>query len=154
MDRPYLYYGPGKEETASCIGGINDNKIFIIGGSNSSNSSSLENFINKFNIKASSNGIMLHLMKEPLILPFMLFNAQKSIRQLKIMPNNLWIFDTITANNALQGRCCYCVISLPDGNLLYIGGVDNANHWHFANEFKEPTSDSCRPSTNKVLPSL
>ncbi|CAG8769192.1 26214_t:CDS:2, partial [Gigaspora margarita] len=41
--------GPGKEQAAACVGGINDDEIFIIGG-NSSDSSSPEKFINKFDI--------------------------------------------------------------------------------------------------------
>ncbi|KAF0538634.1 galactose oxidase [Gigaspora margarita] len=122
--------GPLKGAATACIGGKNNDMIFIFGiGSNS------QSFVNQFdtskqqwinitsvgNVPTDRQDISCANFDNGLIAIFSGFGLN--------ITNNLWIFNTLTltwslsnATNAPSSVNGYCAVTLPDGNILYIGG--------------------------------
>ncbi|RIB22617.1 hypothetical protein C2G38_2173559 [Gigaspora rosea] len=87
--------GPLKTEASACIGGKNNSMIFIFGGFSHSSGDLYAN--QSFGITNNNT-------------------------------NDLWVFNTLTwSSNARLpiAKYGYCVVTLPDGNILYIGGYFN-----------------------------
>ncbi|RIB29119.1 hypothetical protein C2G38_2027987 [Gigaspora rosea] len=124
--------GPLKAGTTACIGGKNNDMIFIFGGIRTN-----QPFVNQFdtnkqqwinitsvgNVPTNRYEISCANFDNGLIAIFSgFFNTTYSI-------NDLWIFNTLTltwsfsnATNAPFPMSGYCAVTLPDGNILYIGG--------------------------------
>ncbi|CAG8804429.1 19822_t:CDS:2, partial [Gigaspora margarita] len=122
---------PLKGEATACIGGKNNDIIFVFGGYSPLN----QPFVNQFdtskqqwsNIQSVGpryrQDISCAKFSGGLIAIFSGLSDPDFI-------NDLWIFDTLTfswslsnAANAPPQRFGYCAITLPDENILYIGGV-------------------------------
>ncbi|CAG8790952.1 31878_t:CDS:2 [Gigaspora margarita] len=125
--------GPLKYSATACIGGKNNDMIFIFGGISPLGVN--QSFVNPFdtnkqqwinitsvgNIPPNKAYISCANFDNGLIAIF----AGSAI-------NDLWIFNTLTltwslsnATNAPLRMYDYCAVTLPDGNILYIGG-DNS----------------------------
>ncbi|CAG8758910.1 21021_t:CDS:2, partial [Cetraspora pellucida] len=128
--------GPQKAYTTACIGGKNNDMIFIFGNKPNNNQS----FVNQFDtnkqqwINITSSGsvptnrddISCAKFNNGLIAIFSGYNYTPIAST-----NELWIFNTLTltwnlssAINAPSSRMSYCAITLPDDNILYIGGLN------------------------------
>ncbi|RIB14725.1 hypothetical protein C2G38_2194250 [Gigaspora rosea] len=132
--------GPSKLYATTCIGGKNNDLIFIFGyGDNQS-------FVNQFdtskqqwidftpvgNVPADKLFISCANFNNGLIA---IFSGKKYYPiNINDNDNNIWIFNTLTltwglsnATNAPPPRYLYCAITLPDENILYIGGINLIN---------------------------
>ncbi|CAG8550108.1 22617_t:CDS:2 [Cetraspora pellucida] len=128
--------GPQKAYVTACIGGKNNDMIFIFGNKPNNNQS----FVNQFDtnkqqwINITSSGsvptdrdeISCAKFNNGLIAIFSGYNYTPIA-----ITNELWIFNTLTSTwnlsnaiNAPSSRRGYCAITLPDDNILYIGGVN------------------------------
>ncbi|CAG8585544.1 5651_t:CDS:2, partial [Scutellospora calospora] len=119
--------GPLKHSATACIGGNNNDTIFIFGGF------PYNNFVNQFNINKqkwnniSSTGSAPIYRKDISCAKFnngfiAIFSGFINITY---TTNDLWIFNTLTlswslsnATNAPPSRFGYCAITLPDANLV------------------------------------
>ncbi|RIB14724.1 hypothetical protein C2G38_1633450 [Gigaspora rosea] len=132
--------GPQKYSATACIGGKNNDMIFIFGGLEP-----LQSFVNLFdtnkqrwinitsvgNVPPNRSYISCANLDNGLIAIFSgYFNATATYET-----NDLWIFNTLTlawslsnATNAPLSMIQYCAITLPDGNILYIGGVNPGSY--------------------------
>ncbi|CAG8779929.1 4857_t:CDS:2, partial [Gigaspora margarita] len=131
--------GPQKIESTACIGGQNNDFIFVFGGSPSGQS-----FINVNQFDTSKNqwsnitftgsaptdrySISCAKLNNGLIA---IFSGDNDVLTIK---NELWIFNTLiltwsigNATNAPPTRRDYCAITLPNENILYIGGFSPDN---------------------------
>ncbi|RIB23260.1 hypothetical protein C2G38_2242815 [Gigaspora rosea] len=133
--------GPLKTGATACIGGKNNDLIFIFGGiSNFSDDlNAFQSFVNQFdtnkqqwinitsvgNVPTNRNDFSCANFNNGLIAIFSgLFEPAYGI-----VTNDLWIFNTLTlawslsnATNAPLPMFGYCAVTFPDGNILYIGG--------------------------------
>ncbi|CAG8625516.1 21793_t:CDS:2, partial [Cetraspora pellucida] len=128
--------GPQKAYVTACIGGKNNDMIFIFGNKPNNNQS----FVNQFDtnkqqwINITSSGsvptdrdqISCAKFNNGLIAIFSGYNYTPIAST-----NELWIFNTLTltwnlssAINAPSSRIYYCAITLPDDNILYLGGTN------------------------------
>ncbi|RIB23248.1 hypothetical protein C2G38_2139843 [Gigaspora rosea] len=126
--------GPLKAGATTCIGGKNNDMIFILGGTFN------QSFVNQFdtskrqwinitsvgNVPTDRIDISCANFDNGLIAIFSGVSSSNSIP----FPNDLWIFNTLTltwslssATNAPLNLFSYCAVTLPDGNILYIGGI-------------------------------
>ncbi|KAF0559058.1 galactose oxidase [Gigaspora margarita] len=125
--------GPLKGEATSCIGGKNNDIIFEFGGYSPPNQTN-QTFVNQFDtskqqwsyIESVGPGyrqdISCAKFSSGLIAIFSGLSDPYTI-------NDLWIFNTLTlswnlsnAVNSPPQRFGYCAITLPNENILYIGG--------------------------------
>ncbi|RIB08635.1 hypothetical protein C2G38_2211150 [Gigaspora rosea] len=128
--------GPLKHSATACIGGNNNDTIFIFGGFPYD-----DYFVNQFNTSKqqwtniTTNGptyredISCAKFNNGLIAIFSGY-----INNLTFAKNDLWIFNSLTlswslsnATNAPSSRFGYNAITLPDDNILYIGGSNPTN---------------------------
>ncbi|CAG8640932.1 42726_t:CDS:2 [Gigaspora margarita] len=124
--------GPFKGEATACSGGKNNDIIFILGGYYSY-------YDNQFDVNQFDTSTQQWIKKQPGTPTYRqdISCAKFSSGLIAIFSglsvdgiNDLWIFDTlalswslINAVNAPPQRFGYCAITLPDENILYIGGV-------------------------------
>ncbi|RIB14717.1 hypothetical protein C2G38_1633242 [Gigaspora rosea] len=129
---------PLKTESTACIGGKNNDMIFIFGGSSPFGMN--QSFINQFDtnkqqwINITSIGIVPTNRYDISCANF--DNGWIAIfsgNGLNIT-NDLWIFNTLTltwnlsnATNAPLPMYGYCAVTLRNGNILYIGGNSYIN---------------------------
>ncbi|CAG8725785.1 19438_t:CDS:2 [Gigaspora margarita] len=124
--------GPLQLYAKTCIGGKNNDMIFIIGGTSTPGVN--KTFVNQFDtnkqqwidftsIPTNREQISCANLDNGLIAIFSgSFTATYGI-------NDLWIFNTLTLTWSLSNatntpRYGNCAVTLPDGNILYIGGVN------------------------------
>ncbi|RIB11874.1 hypothetical protein C2G38_2202283 [Gigaspora rosea] len=154
--------GPLKTETTACIGGKNNDIIFIFGGY----SHTSQYFVNQFdtseqqwiniasvgNVPTNRNYTSCANFNNRSIA---IFSGYSSI-------NDFWIFNTLTQSwslgnttNAPPSRCAYYAITLPDENILYIGGVSGINITVYMpmNNFTSGPTPPVRDSFSAVLTS-
>ncbi|CAG8705959.1 9288_t:CDS:2, partial [Cetraspora pellucida] len=130
--------GPLKHSATACIGGNKNDAIFIFGGFPYNN-----NFINQFNTsKQQWTNITVTdvapLYREDISCAefnnglIAIFSGYINLTYAK---NDLWIFNTLTLSwslsnetNVPSSRYGYCAVTLPDNNILYIGG-SNPTNW-------------------------
>ncbi|RIB14722.1 hypothetical protein C2G38_2039956 [Gigaspora rosea] len=137
--------GPLKSDAAACIGGKNNDMIFIFGGWPYSQS-----FVSQFdtnkqqwinitsvgNVPTNKSYISCANLDNGLIAIFSGFGTI----------NDLWIFNTLTltwslsnATDAPLPMYDYCAVTLPDGNILYIGGDNSAGYMPMNKSISGPT---------------
>ncbi|CAG8788417.1 38667_t:CDS:2, partial [Gigaspora margarita] len=125
---------PLKQLATACIGGKNNDMIFIFGGISPNANQSL---VNQFdtnkqqwinitsvgNVPSNRNDFACASFDNGLIAIFSGISSSSN------STNDLWIFNTLTltwslsnATNAPLPMYAYCAVTLPDGNILYIGG--------------------------------
>ncbi|KAF0369168.1 galactose oxidase [Gigaspora margarita] len=129
--------GPQKASATVCTDEKNNDLFFIFGGYPYNSS-----FINQFDISkqqwiniistgnapTNRSSISCAKFNNGLISIFSGFNTTS------IITNDLWIFNTLTLTWSLSNaadaplfRWAYCAITLPDKNILYIGGKYDTN---------------------------
>ncbi|KAF0501092.1 galactose oxidase [Gigaspora margarita] len=136
--------GPLKYSATACIGGKNNDMIFIFGGISPLNV--IQSFVNQFDtsiqqwINITSVGSVL---TDKGGFSFAKFNngliaiASGNSTFINIT-KELWIFDTLTLTGSLSNATNipylwgYCAITLPDENILYIGEHNAINLLDFA----------------------
>ncbi|CAG8792036.1 35610_t:CDS:2, partial [Gigaspora margarita] len=150
--------GPLKYSATACIGGKNNDMIFIFGG-NPINQSLVNQFDTKKqqwinitfvgNVPSDRSYISCANFDNGLIAIFSGYGAI----------NDLWIFNTLTltwslsnATNAPLRMYDYCAVALPDGNILYIGGDNSAGYMPMNKSISGPTP-SARGYFSAVLTS-
>ncbi|KAF0559385.1 galactose oxidase [Gigaspora margarita] len=144
--------GPQKYLVTACIGGKNNDMIFIFGGSSLNVNQSFVNLFdtNKqrwINITSVGNVPPLRYyiscanLDNGLIAIFSGFDPSKST-----ITNDLWIFNSLTltwslsnATNASLQMYGYRAVTLPDGNILYIGGNNSTGYMPMNKSISDPT---------------
>ncbi|CAG8608300.1 3315_t:CDS:2 [Gigaspora margarita] len=134
--------GPDKNLATACSG--NNNSIFIIGGNGVLNSQPPP-FVNQFDINKQQwadvpfNGCGLNNRVAVSCTGFnngliSIFGGCTNTSGTVEFVNDLWVFNTLKsawgisiAINAPLPRCNYRAITLPDGNILYIGGNNSTS---------------------------
>ncbi|RIB17882.1 hypothetical protein C2G38_2037364 [Gigaspora rosea] len=134
--------GPDKNSATACSG--NNNSIFIIGGNGVLNSQPPP-FVNQFDINKQQwadvpfNGCGLNNRVAVSCTDFnngliSIFGGCTNTSGTVEFINDLWIFNTLKSSwgisiaiNAPLPRCNYRAITLPDGNILYIGGNNSTS---------------------------
>ncbi|KAF0550647.1 galactose oxidase [Gigaspora margarita] len=128
--------GPFKEHITACTGGKNNDMIFIFGGFLINQS-----FVNQFDINKQQWTNITTIGNAPTDNRYDFSCAKFNNELVAIFSgyimsnpnkvNDLWIFNTLTltwslsnSTNAPLPRQGYCAITLPDDNILYIGGSD------------------------------
>ncbi|KAF0528058.1 galactose oxidase [Gigaspora margarita] len=128
--------GPQKYLATACIGGKNNDMVFIFGG----RTDSRQSFVNQFDtskhkwtditsvgsVPADRYYISCANINNGLITIFSGFSYDTNIT------NDLWIFNTLASTWSLSNatyappsRRGYCTITLPDKNIIYIGGYSS-----------------------------
>ncbi|CAG8781100.1 4373_t:CDS:2 [Gigaspora margarita] len=126
--------GPQKASATVCTDEKNNNLFFIFGGYPYNSS-----FINQFNTSKQQWINIISTGNAPTYrssISCAKFNNVISIFSgyNSVSTSDLWIFNTLTltwslsnATNAPLFRWVYCAITLPDKNILYIGGMYDTN---------------------------
>ncbi|CAG8493038.1 8333_t:CDS:2 [Gigaspora margarita] len=130
--------GPLKHSATACIGGNNNDTIFIFGGFPYD-----DYFVNQFNTSKqqwtniTTNGSVPIYREDISCAKFNngLIAIFSGYINLTYAQNDLWIFNSLTlswslsnATNAPSSRFGYSAITLPDDNILYIGGSNPTNN--------------------------
>ncbi|CAG8742233.1 15543_t:CDS:2, partial [Cetraspora pellucida] len=110
--------GPQKAYATACIGGKNNDMIFIlVVWINITSSGSVPTDRDEISCAKFNDGLMA------------IFSGYSYTPY--AITNELWIFNTLTltwnlnsAINVPSSRRSYCAITLPDDNILYIGGLN------------------------------
>ncbi|RIB23253.1 hypothetical protein C2G38_884796 [Gigaspora rosea] len=129
--------GSSKPYATACIGGKNNDMIFIFGGV-----PTYPSFVNQFDTSKQQWINITSVGNVPTKRYYIscanfdngsiaIFSGTPSSGT---MTNDLWIFNTLTltwslsnATNAPLPMSGYCAVTLPDGNILYIGGASVIN---------------------------
>ncbi|RIB14715.1 hypothetical protein C2G38_2194233 [Gigaspora rosea] len=131
--------GPLKDLATACIGGKNNDMIFIFGGISNLSDYSVANqsFVNQFDTSKQQWINITSVGNVPTTKFFIscanfdngliaIFSGEFNTT---IITNELWVFNTLTltwslsnATNAPLPMYGYRAVTLPDGNILYIGG--------------------------------
>ncbi|CAG8561242.1 23351_t:CDS:2, partial [Cetraspora pellucida] len=128
---------PSKYQDTACIGGNNHDQIFVLGGLPYNQSFVIQfdsskqlwiNITSTVNVPTNRYDISCTNFNNGLIAIFSGYSSSSTIA------NDLWILNTLALSwslsngtNAPLSRFGYCAITLPNDNILYIGGSSPAN---------------------------
>ncbi|KAF0561680.1 galactose oxidase [Gigaspora margarita] len=129
--------GPMTDSATACIGGKNNDMIFIFGGITPLGVS--QAFVNQFDTNKQQWINITSVDSTPTNRSLIscanfdngLIAIFGGISNTSNVTNDLWIFNTLTltwslrnTTNAPLPMFGYCAVALPDGNILYLGGIN------------------------------
>ncbi|CAG8614256.1 10272_t:CDS:2, partial [Gigaspora margarita] len=129
--------GPMTDSATACIGGKNNDMIFIFGGITPLGVS--QAFVNQFDTNKQQWINITSVDSTPTNRSLIscanfdngLIAIFDGISNTSNITNDLWIFNALTltwslrnATNAPLPMFGYCAVTLPDGNILYLGGIN------------------------------